>query len=445
MNILKQLIKNNFIEANSIKNEISGLVRSFEGNILEADPFPATIGSICEIECMNSENTSAEIIGFRNNKNLIAMHQSDNSVKIGSKVKLVNEGANLVVGDSLLGRVLDGMGNPLDGKGHITSDEVWPLYGKIINPLQRKKVDMPFDVGVRSINSLITIGRGQRIGIIAGSGVGKSVLLQMMSKYSAADVVVVGLIGERAREVKTMVENLTQFDENNKIIIIAVPADRSPLLRMRGANRCTGIAEYYRSKGKNVLLIMDSLTRVAHAKREIGLALGEQPTSKGYPPSVISMIPSLIERTGNGVKNEGSITAFYTVLADSDDHNDPVVDSARAILDGHIILSREQSQLGIYPAIDIKNSISRIMDDIVKEEHSLLSRHFKKLVSVYQESRDLVLMGGYTKGQDNAIDEAHSMWPKIVKFIKQDQNTKSSYEESVNELKSLLNTKLSND
>ena len=373
------------------------------------------------------------------------MHQSDNSVKIGSKVKLVNEGSNLVVGDNLLGRVLDGMGNPLDGKGHITSDEVWPLYGKTINPLQRKKVDMPFDVGVRSINSLITIGRGQRIGIIAGSGVGKSVLLQMMSKYSAADVVVVGLIGERAREVKTMVENLTQFDENNKIIIIAVPADRSPLLRMRGANRCTAIAEYYRSKGKNVLLIMDSLTRVAHAKREIGLALGEQPTSKGYPPSVISMIPSLIERTGNGVKNEGSITAFYTVLADSDDHNDPVVDSARAILDGHIILSREQSQLGIYPAIDIKNSISRIMDDIVKEEHSLLSRHFKKLVSVYQESRDLVLMGGYTKGQDNAIDEAHSMWPKIVEFIKQDQNTKSSYEESINELKSLLNTKLSND
>jgi flagellum-specific ATP synthase len=442
MNILKQLIKNNSVETSAIKNEISGLVRSFEGNILEADPFPATIGSICEIECINSENTSAEIIGFRNNKNLIAMHQLDNSVKIGSKVKLVNEGSNLLVGDSLLGRVLDGMGNPLDGKGDVTSDEVWPLHGKTINPLQRQKVDMPFDVGVRSINSLITIGRGQRIGIIAGSGVGKSILLQMMSKYSAADVVVVGLIGERAREVKTMVENLTQFDENNKIIIIAVPADRSPLLRMRGANRCTAIAEYYRSKGKNVLLIMDSLTRVAHAKREIGLALGEQPTSKGYPPSVISMIPSLIERTGNGVKSEGSITAFYTVLADSDDHNDPVVDSARAILDGHIILSREQSQLGIYPAIDIKNSISRIMDDIVKEEHSLLSRHFKKLVSVYQESRDLVLMGGYTKGQDSSIDEAHAMWPKIVEFIKQDQNTKSSYEDSINELKSLLNIKL---
>ena len=213
---------------------------------------------------------------------------------------------------------------------------------------------------------------------------------------------------------------------------------------MRGANRCTAIAEYFRSKGKDVLLIMDSLTRVAHAKREIGLALGEQPTSKGYPPSVISMIPSLVERAGNGVNEEGSITAFYTVLADSDDHNDPVVDSARAILDGHIILSREQSQLGIYPAIDIKSSISRIMDDIVTKDHILLSTYFKKLVAVYQESRDLVLMGGYTKGQDLSIDEAHSMWPKILEFIKQDQNTKSSFDESLNKLKILLNNKLEN-
>ncbi len=445
MNIIKNLLINNSISTKHIKTEVSGLIRSFEGNIIETDPFPATVGSICEIECTNNRNNSAEIIGFRNNKNLIAMHQSDNNVKIGSKVRLVNDGVNLEVSDDLLGRVLDGMGNPLDGKEKIFSRETWPLHGKTINPLERNKVDTAFDVGVRSINSLITIGKGQRIGIIAGSGVGKSVLLQMMSKYSVADVVVVGLIGERAREVKTMVETLTKFDESNKIIIIAVPADRSPLLRMRGANRCTAIAEYYRSKGKNVLLIMDSLTRVAHAKREIGLALGEQPTSKGYPPSVISMIPALIERTGNGIKNEGSITAFYTVLADSDDHNDPVVDSARAILDGHIILSREQSQLGIYPAIDIKNSISRIMDDIVTKEQNNLAKHFKKLVSVYYESRDLVLMGGYNKGQDSAIDEAHEMWPRIVEFIKQDQNIKSTFEDSKKELETLINLKTTND
>ena len=441
MNIVKQLLKDNTLNNKKIDLEISGLVRSFEGNIIETDPFPATIGSICDIEIPKTQSISAEVIGFRNEKNLIAMHQSDSNVRIGSKVKLISDGVNVPVGKELLGRVLDAMGNPLDNKKSLITNEKWPLYGKTINPLQRNKVEEPFDVGVRSINSLVTIGMGQRIGIIAGSGVGKSILLQMMSKYAEADVVVVGLIGERAREVKTMVETLKKYDEHNKIIIIAVPADRSPLLRMKGANRCTAIAEYFRSKGKNVLLIMDSLTRVAHAKREIGLALGEQPTSKGYPPSVISMIPSLIERTGNGIKNEGSITAFYTVLADSDDHNDPVVDSARAILDGHIILSREQSQLGIYPAIDIKNSISRIMDDIVSEEQKKLAKHFKKLVSVYQESRDLVLMGGYTKGQDAAIDEAHEIWPKLVDFIKQDQNYKSNYDDSIKDLKSLITLK----
>ena len=441
MNIVKQLLKDNALKNKKIDLEISGLVRSFEGNIMETDPFPATVGSICDIEIPKTQSISAEVIGFRNNKNLIAMHQSDSNVRIGSKVRLISDGVNVSVGKELLGRVLDAMGNPLDNKKSLITNEKWPLYGKTINPLQRNKVEEPFDVGVRSINSLVTIGMGQRIGIIAGSGVGKSILLQMMSKYANADVVVVGLIGERAREVKTMVETLKKYDEHNKIIIIAVPADRSPLLRMKGANRCTAIAEYFRSKGKNVLLIMDSLTRVAHAKREIGLALGEQPTSKGYPPSVISMIPSLIERTGNGIDNEGSITAFYTVLADSDDHNDPVVDSARAILDGHIILSREQSQLGIYPAIDIKNSISRIMDDIVNEEQKKLAKHFKKLVSVYQESRDLVLMGGYTKGQDIAIDEAHEMWPKLVDFIKQDQNYKSNYDDSIKELRSLITLK----
>ena len=441
MNIVKQLLKDNTLKNKKIDLEISGLVRSFEGNIIETDPFPATVGSICDIEIPKTQSISAEVIGFRNEKNLIAMHQSDSNVRIGFKVKLISDGVNVPVGKELLGRVLDAMGNPLDNKKSLITNEQWPLYGKTINPLQRNKVEEPFDVGVRSINSLVTIGMGQRIGIIAGSGVGKSILLQMMSKYAEADVVVVGLIGERAREVKTMVETLKKYDEHNKIIIIAVPADRSPLLRMKGANRCTAIAEYFRSKGKNVLLIMDSLTRVAHAKREIGLALGEQPTSKGYPPSVISMIPSLIERTGNGIKNEGSITAFYTVLADSDDHNDPVVDSARAILDGHIILSREQSQLGIYPAIDIKNSISRIMDDIVSEEQKNLAKHFKKLVSVYQESRDLVLMGGYTKGQDAAIDEAHEIWPKLVDFIKQDQNYKSNYDDSIKDLKSLITLK----
>ncbi len=441
MNIIKKIIRDKKFNNYELNTEISGLVRSFEGNVLETDGFPATVGSICEIESTDNGISSAEIIGFRNNKNIISMHKNETQVMVGSKVRLVDDGINIPVGEGLLGRVIDGMGIPLDDNKIDKIEEYWPLHGKIINPLKRKKVEKAFDVGVRSINSLVTIGQGQRIGIIAGSGVGKSVLLQMMSKYSVADVVVVGLIGERAREVKVMVEALTEYDESNKIIIVAVPADRSPLLRMRGANRCTAIAEYFRSKGKNVLMIMDSLTRVAHAKREIGLSIGEQPTSKGYPPSVISMIPSLIERTGNGTNSEGSITAFYTVLADSDDHNDPVVDSARAILDGHIILSREQSQLGIYPALDLQNSISRIMDDIVVEEHKIAARQLKKLVSVYFESRDLVLMGGYTKGQDQSIDEAHSLWPKIVEFIKQNQDLKSSYDESIKKLYELIDIK----
>ena len=445
MSLLKEVIQRNEFESIRVNTEISGLVRGLEGTIVETDGFPASVGSICEIDSLDDYRTSAEVIGFRNNRNLVALHNTDTKLKVGARVRLIDEGVNIRVGEKLLGRVIDGMGCPLDGKKLDKLDDSWPLNGKAVNPLDRKKIDTIFDVGVRTINSIVTIGKGQRIGIIAGSGVGKSVLLQMMSKYSNSDVVVVGLIGERAREVKVMVESLLSFDKNNKIIIVAVPADRSPLLRMRGANRCTAVAEYFRSRGKNVLLIMDSLTRVAHAKREIGLALGEQPTSKGYPPSVISMIPALIERAGTGNNSEGNITGFYTVLADSDDHNDPVVDSARAILDGHIILSREQAQLGIYPAIDIQNSISRVMDDIVSDEQKKLSRELKKMVSVYKESRDLVLMGGYSKGQDKSIDLAHQLWPKIVEFMKQDSSEKDNIEGSFEKLKKLLEYLNKND
>ena len=442
MSFLKKIIESKKFENIKVNTEVSGVVRGLEGSIVETDGFPASVGSVCEIESLDAYKTGAEVIGFRNNRNLVALHKTDTKLKVGSRVRLVDEGVNIDVGDQLLGRVIDGMGYPLDGKSLGKLNDNWPLNGKAVNPLERKKIDTAFDVGVRTINSIITIGKGQRIGIIAGSGVGKSVLLQMMSKYSNSDVVVVGLIGERAREVKIMVESLLSYEKNNKIIIVAVPADRSPLLRMRGANRCTAIAEYFRSKGKNVLLIMDSLTRVAHAKREIGLALGEQPTSKGYPPSVISMIPALVERAGSGNSSEGNITAFYTVLADSDDHNDPVVDSARAILDGHIVLSREQAQLGIYPAIDVQNSISRVMDDIVSDKQKKLSIELKKTVSVYKESRDLVLMGGYSKGQDKSIDAAHQIWPKIVDFMKQDSSEKDTLDGSYEKLKILLeNTK----
>ena len=306
--------------------------------------------------------------------------------------------------------------------------------GKSNEPPQRNLIKKPLDVGVRAINGLLTVGQGQRLGIIAGSGVGKSVLLGMMSKYTEADVVVVALIGERAREVGTMVNELFKDENSSKITVVAVPADRSPLMRIRAANRATAIAEYFRSQSKNVLLIMDSLTRIAHAKREIGLSLGEPTTSKGYPASVISMIPNLIERSGTNDEGDGSITSFYTILADGDDNNDPVVDTARAILDGHILLSRSNAQMGIYPAIDVSNSISRVMNDLASDEHLNAAKLFRKHISSYIENKDLLLMGGYTQGQDKDLDEAILMWPKLIDYISQTNSEKSDYETSKSQL-----------
>ena len=366
------------------------------------------------------------------------MFESDTKIQSGAKVSVIDEGHDAKVGPSLLGRVVDAMGDPYDGKPLGPLPEIWPLNGKFLNPLAKNSVNEPLDVGVRAINSLLTVGQGQRLGIIAGSGVGKSVLLGMMCKYTEAEVVVVGLIGERGREVGSFVKNILSGNAKNKTIVVAVPADRSPLLRIRGANRATAIAEYFRSKGKNVLLIMDSLTRVAHARREIGLALGEQPTAKGYPPSVVSLIPKLIERSGPGIDHQGSITAFYTVLADGDDENDPVVDTARAILDGHIILSRQQAQMGIYPAIDVSSSVSRVMNDIIDEAHTEYARVFRKLITLYLENRDLILMGGYTQGKDPDLDLAVTLWPNLTAHIRQLEGVSANFQDSKDALLKLL-------
>jgi flagellum-specific ATP synthase len=353
---------------------------------------------------------------------------------------VVDQGHLIGVGPELLGRAIDALGHVLDNGPPLKLVDSWPLGGKKINPLARRPVDRHLDVGVRVINSLLTVGQGQRLGIIAGSGVGKSVLLGMMTRFTAADVVVVGLIGERAREVASFAAEVLAGESRHRTVIVAEPADRSPLLRIRGANRATAIAEYFRAQGKNVLLIMDSLTRVAHARREIGLALGEQPTSKGYPPSVVSMIPSLIERTGTGVGGEGSITSFYTVLADGDDANDPVVDTARAILDGHILLSRDQAQMGVYPAVDVPASISRVMSDITDADHAQAAQYFRRFVSLYMENRDLILMGGYAPGQDQDLDLAVQLWPQLMAHIKQSFTDSADYETSVRALKDLFNS-----
>ncbi len=416
----------------------SGRVNKYDGHFLECDGFPANLGSICSVETSDGTDTLAEIIGFKKGNNILSMFESDTKIQSGAKVSVIDEGYDVKVGESLLGRVIDAMGNPYDGKPMGSLPETWPLNGKFLNPMSRNAVSKPLDVGVRAINSLLTVGRGQRLGIIAGSGVGKSVLLGMMCRYTEAEIVVVGLIGERGREVGSFVKNLLSGYAKNKTIVVAVPADRSPLLRIRGANRATAIAEYFRSKGKNVLLIMDSLTRVAHARREIGLALGEQPTAKGYPPSVVSLIPKLIERSGPGIDQQGSITAFYTVLADGDDENDPVVDTARAILDGHIVLSRQQAQLGIYPAIDVQSSVSRVMNEIIDETHSEYARAFRKFITLYLENRDLILMGGYTQGKDPDLDIAVALWPNLIAHIRQLEGTASNFEESKAGLLKLL-------
>jgi len=412
----------------------SGRVNRFDGNVIYCNPFPAPIGSLCLVKDQIGKEILAEVISFDQNHNMLAILEPSSHIVSGCEVSLHDDGRYIDVDNTLLGRVTDAFGNPLDDKPLEKINNKWPLMGKVMNPLKRNLIKKPLDVGVRAINGLLTVGQGQRLGIIAGSGVGKSVLLGMMSKYTEADVVVVALIGERAREVGTMVNELFRDESSSKISVVAVPADRSPLMRIRAANRATAIAEYFRSQNKNVLLIMDSLTRIAHAKREIGLSLGEPTTSKGYPASVISMIPNLIERSGTNDEGEGSITAFYTILADGDDNNDPVVDTARAILDGHIVLSRSNAQMGIYPAIDISHSISRVMNDLASNEHLNAAKLFRKHVSSYIENKDLLLMGGYTQGQDKDLDEAILMWPKLIDYITQLNSEKANYETAKSEL-----------
>ena len=436
MLIAEQMLSNveklSFSNIKSFKSRIT----KFDGKIVECDSFPSPIGTLCKLHCDNGTFVTGEIIGFREKKNLIAIHDQNANLVSGSLIEASQGSTEVEVGQNILGRVIDAFGQPIDENKELLLDETWPINGKNINPMKKNPIKETLDVGIKAINTLFTVGRGQRLGIIAGSGVGKSILLGMMTKFTEADVVVVALIGERGRELGNFVSEVLNDETKKRTTIVAVPADKSPLLRIKGAERATSIAEYFRSKGKNVLLIMDSLTRIAHAKREVGLALGEQPTSKGYPPSVISMIPNLIERTGTGSDKEGSITSFYTILADSDDTNDPVVDSARAILDGHIVLSREFAQLGIFPAIDVNNSLSRVMNSIISEDHKNKAELIKKMFSIYQENKDLVLMGGYNQGQNEQIDKALDLWPKICELIKQDYRKKTSFSECLGILKS---------
>ena len=412
---------------------VSGRLVSFDGLLMEATGLSVPVGTICAVG-EGAGRVEAEVVGFRGARTLLMNLGGAAALLPQALVRPISSPGEAEVGDALLGRVIDGAGKPIDGLGPVRGARSWPIAGRVQNPLDRGRVLQPMDVGVRAINGLLTIGQGQRIGIMAGSGVGKSVLLGMIVRAAKADVIVIGLIGERSREVADFLETKVAGEARKRAVVVAVPANHSPVLRIRGALRATAIAEAFRAEGKNVLLIMDSLTRVAHAGREIGLALGEPASARGYPPSAIAMLPNLIERAGTCVSSGGSITAIYTVLADGDDGNDPVVDSARSILDGHIVLSRQMAEHGIYPAIDVGPSVSRVMADIATADHIGAARTLRRHLATYDENRDLVLMGAYRAGADPAIDAAIACHPAAMEFIRQHPDDVVTLADAVDEL-----------
>ncbi|MGI2259486.1 flagellar protein export ATPase FliI [Shewanella sp. GXUN23E] len=407
----------------------SGQLVRVVGLTLEACGCRAPVGSLCAIETMRGEMV-AEVVGFDDELLYLMPVDELQGVLPGAKVTPLGEQSRLPVGMSLLGRVLDGSGQPLDGKGPLKTSELAPAHNQPINPLARTAISQPLDVGVRAINAMLTVGQGQRMGLFAGSGVGKSVLLGMMTRGTAADIVVVGLVGERGREVKEFIEEILGEQGRERAVVVAAPADTSPLMRLRACETATRIAEYFRHMGYNVLLLMDSLTRYAQAQREVALAVGEPPATKGYPPSVFARLPRLVERAGNGAQGEGSITAFYTVLTEGDDLQDPIADAARAILDGHIVLSRTLADAGHYPAIDIEASISRVAPMVVSGEHMDAMRRVKQTYSLYQQNRDLISIGAYSQGADPRIDNAIRLQPAMNAFLRQGMKESVSLERS---------------
>ena len=431
--------------------EVHGKLTRAAGLVLEAMGLKLSVGSTCVIRQGKQVGAEAEVVGFNGERLFLMPSTEMQGLTAGAQVTPEDPGIlmppylasgrirpsvsahgeertkHLPVGESMLGRVVDGAGRPLDRLGPLNTTARMPLGAKPLNPIERTPIDRPLDVGVRAINSMLTVGRGQRMGLFAGSGVGKSVLLGMMARYTEADITVVGLIGERGREVKEFIDQILGPEGMARSVVVAAPADAAPLMRLQGAAYATVLAEYFRDQGKNVLLIMDSLTRYAMAQREIALAIGEPPATKGYPPSVFAKLPALVERAGNGTDGKGSITAFYTVLTEGDDQQDPIADSARAILDGHIVLNRALAETGHYPAIDIEQSISRAMHNITDPEHQKSARVLKNLFSRFQRSRDLIQVGAYVPGSDPELDRAITAQSAISAFLQQDILEQSPY------------------
>ena len=440
--------------ADPVRLETQGLLVRVAGLVLEAAGIRVPVGSVCEVRMDGQPPVLAEVVGFNGDRAYLMPTGDVHGLASGARVvprqapvvpmklgaqqhpwrRSEDRTLHLPVGDGLLGRVVDSTGHPIDRKGPLEQVHNEPLIRRPINAMDRDPVRRPLDTGVRAINAMLTVGRGQRIGLFAGTGVGKSVLMGMMARYTEADVIVVGLIGERGREVKEFIEDILGDEGIRRSVVVAAPADAPPLTRMQGANYATAIAEHFRDRGQHVLLLMDSLTRYAMAQREIALAIGEPPATKGYPPSCFAKLPQLVERSGNGVEGGGSITAFYTVLSEGDDQQDPIADAARGILDGHIVLSRELAEAGHYPAIDVERSVSRVMTNVAETAHLDAARRFRQLHARHNKARDLIQLGAYASGHDSELDIAVRLHAPMTGLLQQDMNQRASLAASVKHL-----------
>ena len=417
---------------------VEGTLHRMIGMTLEATGCKAAVGGRCLVAAPDGVQVEAEVVGFNGDKLLLMPTVELHGISPGARVVPSSRVFEAMVDEHVLGRVLDGAGHPIDGRGALECEDRIQLARAPLNPLARAPITEPLDVGVRSINALLTVGRGQRLGLFAGSGVGKSVLLGMMTRFTAADVIVVGLIGERGREVREFVHDTLGTVGGRRAVVVATPADYTPLLRLHGAMLATSIAEYFRDRGKHVLLLMDSLTRFAQAQREVALAVGESPVTKGYPASVFARLPQLVERAGNGANPNGSITAFYTVLTEGDDPNDPIADAAKAVLDGHIVLSRKLAESGLYPAVDVESSVSRSLHSVTEPEQQANIKRFRALNAAYQQNSDLITVGAYSAGSDPRIDEAIHFWPAMLAFLSQGAGEQFSFADSVAQLNTLF-------
>jgi flagellum-specific ATP synthase len=412
-----------------------GKVTQVVGLVIEGYCPGAAVGALCEIYPRGGEPIPAEVVGFRDNKTLLMPLGELRGVGLGSLIAVKKEAASLCVGPALLGRVIDGLGAPIDDKGPLLVQDECPIYAQPVNPMKREPIRRPLDLGIRAINGLLTCGEGQRVGIMAGSGVGKSTLLGMIARYTEADVNVIALIGERGRELREFIEKDLREEGLRKSIVVVATSDQPPLVRMRGAYIATTIAEYFQAQGLRVLLMMDSATRFAMAMREVGLAIGEPPTTKGYTPSVFAALPKLLERTGNFIN--GSITGLYTVLVEGDDFNEPVCDSMRSILDGHIVLSRGLAAKNIYPPIDITASASRVMNDVTDGEHRRFAGKYKEMLATYLQAEDLINIGAYRQGSNPKIDLAVSKIDRIFGYVRQDIQENVGFEQSIEILRDI--------